>query len=145
MPYYFECLQVISESRTTESLQMKVATLQSQDLVSRRDLSAAYRNLGIDQTSARSLSDDRVLEIFQARQSDLGPSAAEDARQALNKIGTSRQSQRLLRTSRQSIDTYEDALAWLGNGVTKDTSDEGIVAVFAIRVSARNFETPQYY
>ena len=43
--YYYKCLQVIAESRDTERLQMKVAMLASQDLVSRRDLAAAYRRL----------------------------------------------------------------------------------------------------
>lgn len=140
LSYYFECLQVISESRATETLQMKVATLQSQDLVSRRDISAAYRHLGVDIASSQTLSDDRLLEIFQARLVDLGPSAAEDARQALNKIGTARQSQRLLRTSRQSIDTYEDALAWFGNGVDANTPDDGIITIYTLRVSARLFQ-----
>ncbi|WPG98034.1 Hypothetical protein R9X50_00081800 [Acrodontium crateriforme] len=135
LPYYFECLQVISESRVTESLQMKVATLQSQDLVSRRDISAAYRHLGIDISSSQTLSDDRILEIFQARLVDLGPSAAEDARQALNRIGTARQSQRLLRTSHQSIDTYDDALSWFGNGVDANTPDDGIITIYTLRVN----------
>ena len=114
---------------------MKVATLQSQDIVSRRDISAAYRYFNIPLSEAKNIEDHRILELFQAQQPDLGPAAQEGSRAHLYKIGVSRQSSLLLNASRESVDTYEDALAWLGNGVTKDTADEGILAVLAIRVS----------
>ncbi|KAI7287681.1 cysteine proteinase [Hortaea werneckii] len=135
LPYYFECLQVISESRQTEQLQMKVATLESQDLVSRRDLHAAYRYLNIPQSEASKLDDQRVLELFQAQQPDLGPAGAEEARQALYRIGTARQSQILINASRQSVETYDDALSWLGNGADKNTPDDNLIAIVAAKVA----------
>lgn len=113
---------------------MKVAMLSSQDVVSRRDLLAAYRYLNIQPGDANTLSDERIIELFQAQQPDLGAVAAEEARQALNKIGTARHSQLLVNTSRQSVDTYEDALTWLGNGANKDTSDDTILAILAAKV-----------
>ena len=133
--YYFECLQVITESRYSESLQTKVAMLQSQDIVSRRDLSAAYRSLNISIAESRTISDERIIEKYQAQQPDLGAVAQEEARGHLYKIGVARRSDTLIKASRQSVDTYEDALNWLGNGVNKGTSDEGILAVFSIKVS----------
>ncbi|KAK3720578.1 ubiquitin-specific protease ubp2 [Vermiconidia calcicola] len=133
--YYFECLEVITEDRRTEQLQMKVAKLQSQLVVSRRDLTAAYRYFSISNAESQKVSDERVIEIFQARQSDLGAAAQEEARQHLYKIGVSRNSGRLISASRQSVDTYEDALSWLGNGADKNTSDEGILAVLAIKTA----------
>ncbi|KJX94272.1 ubiquitin carboxyl-terminal hydrolase like protein [Zymoseptoria brevis] len=123
-PYYLECLQVITAARGTEQLQLKVATLESQDLISRRDLTNAYRSLNCTRTE----SDERILGLFQVRQSDTGPSGQEDLRQALYKIGMSRQSQRLINASRQTIETYEDALLWIGNGVDKNTADEMLLA-----------------
>ncbi|KAK5125256.1 hypothetical protein LTR85_000932 [Meristemomyces frigidus] len=135
LPYYFEGLQIITESRGTEQLQMRTATLASQDVVSRRDLSAAYRFLNIPQADAKNLSDERIIELFQAQQPDLGVVAAEEARQALNKIGTARQSQLLINASRQSVDTYEDALSWLGNGASKDMSDDSLLAIVAIKTA----------
>lgn len=132
--YYFECLQIISESRNTEALQMKVATLSSQDLVSRRDLSAAYRHLQVH-GDARNLSDERIVEVFQARVGDLGVTAADEARQALYKIGQFRQSQVIINASRQSVDTYEDALSWLGNGASKQSSDDSLLAILTVKAS----------
>ena len=114
---------------------MKVATLSSQDVVSRRDLSAAYRFLNIHPPEASKLSDEGIIEIFQAQQPDLGATVAEEARQALNKIGTARRSQLLINASRQSVDTYEDALSWLGNGATKDTSDDTLLAIHGSKVT----------
>ena len=133
--YYFECLQVVTEGRYSEQLQTKVAMLQSQDVVSRRDLSAAYRSLNISVAESRTISDERIIEKYQAHQPDLGAVAQEEARAHLYKIGVARNSQTLIRASRQSVDTYDDALSWFGNGVNKDTSDEGILAVFSIKVS----------
>lgn len=135
-PYYLECLQVITEDRQTEQLQMKVVTLQSQDIVSRRDLTAAYRFLNISVVDAKNASDLRIVELFQAQQSDLGVGAQEEARAHLYKIGVSRNSTLIINASRQSVDTYEDALSWLGNGVDKSTSDDGILAVYGMKVSS---------
>ncbi len=113
---------------------MKVATLQSQDIVSRRDISAAYQFLNITNSEAKTIDDARMIERFQAQQSDLGIAAQEIARSHLYKLGIARQSTLLINASRQSVDTYEDALSWLGNGATKQTPDEVILAVLAIRV-----------
>lgn len=132
-PYYFECLQVIADARQTEDLQVKVATMESQDMVSRRDIDKAYRSLHVPEPVAQQ-SDSRILDCFQARLGDLGHQAADDARQALWKIGTSRASQQLIRASQQSVETYEDALAWLGNGLNEKSADDAIVAVLAIKV-----------
>ncbi|EME77564.1 uncharacterized protein MYCFIDRAFT_114189, partial [Pseudocercospora fijiensis CIRAD86] len=143
-PYYFECLQVITDSRTnSESLQLKVATMSSQDLISRRDLTAAYRYLDIE--PGAHVDDERIINLFHSRQSDLGKQAQEEARQALYKIGVSRGSQRLINASKQTLETYDDALTWLGNGVTKDTPDESLLAVVATKTTdnAENMELAQ--
>ena len=143
--YYFECLQEITDSRHTEQLQMKVATLESQDVVSRRDISAAYRYLNIPLHEGAQHQDARLLDLFQARQSDLGQSAQEEARTHLYKLGVARGSQLLINASRQSVETYQDALSWLGNGVNKDTPDEALLAVVAIKTaeSSANEEIAQ--
>ena len=113
---------------------MKVATLQSQDIVSRRDLSAAYRFLNISPLESKTVPDSVIIERYQAQQPDLSAASQQEAREHLYKIGVSRKSTLLLNASRQSVETYEDALSWLGNGVSKNTSDEGILAVFSIKV-----------
>lgn len=133
--YYLECLQVITESRYSEQLQMKVATPQSQHIVSRRDLTAAYRFLNISPAESKLISDAQVIERYQAQQPDLSAHTQQEAREHLYKIAVSRNSPLLMNASRQSVETYDDALSWLGNGVNKDTPDEGILAVLAIKVS----------
>lgn len=129
-PYYLECLQVVAENRNTEQLQIKVATLASENIVSRRDLSAAYRALGV----ASSESDERVLNLYHVLISDAGSAQQDDARQALYKIGLARGSQRLIKAAQQTMDTYEDALAWLGNGASKDTADDMLLSLVALKV-----------
>ncbi|KAF1818761.1 cysteine proteinase [Dissoconium aciculare CBS 342.82] len=133
-PYYFECLQVVAESRGTEKLQLKVAMLASQDLVSRRDLSAAYRLLNVPVHDAHNYDDVRILDQFHVRQSDLGVQAQEDARQALYRIGMARGSTRLINASRQLVETYDDALTWIGNGVNRETTDESLLAVVGMKI-----------
>ena len=53
----------------------------------------------------------------------------------LYKIAVSRNSDVLMAASRQTIETYDQALTWLGNGATKDTPDDMITTIFALRVS----------
>lgn len=130
-PYYFECLQVIAEHRSTEQLHLKVATLASQDLVSRRDLKVAYDTLRIDPSE----TDERVLNLYYVWISDIGAEAQENARQALYKIGLVRGSQQLINTAQRVMETYEDALQWLGNGVDKATPDDMLLSIVPIKVS----------
>ncbi|KAF2207210.1 hypothetical protein CERZMDRAFT_71801 [Cercospora zeae-maydis SCOH1-5] len=128
--YYFECLQIIAEARKTEELQTSLALVESRGLISRRDLAAAYRYLDISPTDAQTSDDERILNLFYVRISDSGPEAKEEARHALRKIGIVRQSQRLIRAAEQTIETYEEALDWLGNGANRTTQDEWLM-VFA--------------
>ena len=114
---------------------MKVATLKSQDIVSRRDVSAAYRFFNVTPAESKTTEDSRILQLYQARIPDSGPQTQQEAREHLYKLGVIRNSNLLINASRQSVDTYEDALSWLGNGVNKDTSDDNILAVVAIKVS----------
>jgi ubiquitin carboxyl-terminal hydrolase 25 len=134
LPFYLECLQVITDARSTETLQTKVAVLQSQGVFSRRDITAAYSALNIGLDEAGSISDDRIIGLYQSQLPDVGASRAEELRQALYKLGVVRQSPALLQAAQQMVDTYEDALRWLGNGAGKETEDEGIVAVYGVKV-----------
>lgn len=113
-----------------------MATLASQDVVSRRDVFAAYRYFSIPPSESKNCDDSRILDAFHARQSDQGPAAQEQAREHLYKIGVSRQSNLLINAARQSVETYEDALSWLGNGVNKDTADDVLLSVLTVKVSS---------
>ncbi|QIX00141.1 hypothetical protein AMS68_005658 [Peltaster fructicola] len=131
-PYYFECLREIAQFRNTEALTMKVAVLESQGCITRHDLREAYSFFGLSQGGGGA-DDDRILNLYQAQQPDLSAEAAEKSRVMLGRIGTARGSQVLMNASTQSIETVEEALAWLGNGVGKETSDDMLTTVFAIK------------
>lgn len=137
--YYLECLQVIAESRQTEELQTKAVLLESGGYISRRDLARAYKYLDIPPGDAGAADDERILNLFYVRTSDSGTEAKIEARTALKKIGHARQSQRLIRAAEQTIETYEEALDWLGNGATRDTSDEHLI-IFAATKMEENAE-----
>lgn len=109
--------------------------MQSQGEVSRRDLSAAYRQLGVAIHEAEQADDERIMNLFQVRQTCSGPAVQEDNRQALYKIGMHRGSQMLINASRQSIDTYKDALTWLGHGANASTEDDALIAIAGAKVS----------
>ena len=132
--YYFECLQVIAAGRSSEYLQTKVAMLESQECISRRDIRAAYRFFGVSPAEQGRFSDEEVLNAFSARLPDLSPAVQIEARAHLYKLGVACSSQRLINASRQTVETYEDALTWLGNGVGEETNDEMILSVVAVKV-----------
>jgi ubiquitin carboxyl-terminal hydrolase 25/28 len=127
-PYYFDCLQSISDHRQSEDLQVKVATLQSQGMVSQRDLRAAYRFLDVNPGD----TDDHIANKFSVRQSNSGSQAQEAGREALQKIGMARASQRLIRAAKQELETYEDALRWLD--AQKDTDDSFIETLVTVKL-----------
>lgn len=133
--YYFECLQVISSGRNSEQLQMKVAMLESQDTVSRRDINAALSAFSILPREKDHISDQNIINRFQALIGDQSAPAQQQSRDHLFKLGIYRNSSILINASRQSVDTYEDALTWLGNGVSKDTPDDALLAVYNLKVS----------
>lgn len=133
--YYFECLQVITSGRNSEALQMKVAMLESQNAVSRRDVNAAFSAFNILPRDRNSFSDQEIIDRFQALLGDQAPAAQQRSREQLYVLGAYRNSTLLINASRQSVDTYEDALTWLGNGVTKDTPDDALLAVYQLKVS----------
>lgn len=133
--YYLECIQAISEFRGTEQLQIKVATLQSQDMVSRRDLRAAYHFLGVMSSD----SDEHILNNFSARQANSSRHTQDENRQALGKIGLVRQSTMLIKASKQELETYEDALNWLG--ADKSIDDSFVVSMLAMRTEDNPSDT----
>ena len=134
-PYYFECLQVITAGRNSEQLHMKVAMLESENTLSRRDVNAAFSAFNITFQERNTLSDQEIVDRFQSYLSDQAPPAQQRSREHLYKLGAHRNSSVLINASRQSVETYEDALTWLGNGVTKDTPDDALLAVFQMKVS----------
>lgn len=134
-PYYFECIQVIARQRGSEDLQIKMTMLESKGLVSRRDLSEAYRYFDLP-ADGRQVDDDRIYSMFKAREPDLGVQAQERAREMLGRIGRQRGSKLLTNASMQTIETVQEAYAWLGDGLGPESEDTFVVTFFAMKVSA---------
>jgi len=133
-PYYYECIQSISKQRSSEELQLKTTMLESKGLVSRRDLSEAYRYFHLP-SDGGAADDDRVYNIFQAQHADLSTHEQERAREMLGRIGRRRGSKLLMNASQQTIETAQEAYAWLGNGLGPETDDSFVVTIFSLRVS----------
>lgn len=113
---------------------MRVAMLESQNTVSRRDVNAAFSAFSILPRERNTVTDQEVIDRFQALLPDQAPAAQQRSRENLYKLGAYRNSKTLINASQQSVDTYEDALIWLGNGVTKDSADESLLAVLGVKV-----------
>ncbi|GAB7363300.1 hypothetical protein MBLNU230_g3581t1 [Neophaeotheca triangularis] len=133
--YYLECLQEITSARGSEQLHIKCATLESQGLISRRDLNEAYKTLAVPPVSAHTYSDDRIVGLYQARTTDSSPAVIENLRKAVHTIGTSRNSSVLTNAAKDSVETYDEAINWLGNGATKDSPDEYLLTAYAIKIA----------
>jgi hypothetical protein len=133
-PYYYECIQSIAKQRSSEDLQLKTTILESKGLVSRRDLSEAYRFFNLNSDS-RSVDDDRIFNLFQAQHADSGVHGQERAREMLGRIGRSRGSKMLINASQQTIETVEEAYQWIGNNLGPDADDSFVVTMLTVKVS----------
>ena len=133
-PYYYECIQAIEKQRGSDELQLKTTMLESKGLVSRRDLSEAYRYFHLP-ADGGAADDDRIYNVFQAQHADLGVQEQEKAREMLGRIGRRRGSKLLLNASQQTIETAQEAYAWLGNGLGPETDDSFVVSIYSLRVS----------
>ncbi|KAF2707431.1 cysteine proteinase [Pleomassaria siparia CBS 279.74] len=131
-PYYFECLQDIAIGRKSEELELTVLKLASTGQTNRHEVISAYKYLGIDPAHAPVLGDDHIVGIFRSRLLDIGPAAAEESRRQLRIIGNARGSDVIKQVATETIETYEQALAWLD--LTRDQSDEFIGTMYAVKV-----------
>ncbi|CAI6338812.1 unnamed protein product [Periconia digitata] len=130
-PYYFECLQDLAVGRGSGFLQEDVAKLASKDCVSRRDLERAYRFFGIDPLHTSVLSDNFIVGVFKSRMADMGPSMANDLRSHLRIIGQARGSDSLKAAANDTIETYEQAIAWLG--IEEHHDDDIVRAMYSLK------------
>ena len=94
--FYFDSLLAATSKRNSESLQVTVATMASQGLVSSRDVEEAYNYFAIGTRAAPLLVDEHILGIFQSRLADSGPGQEAELRKRLRIIGQARGSATLL-------------------------------------------------
>jgi ubiquitin carboxyl-terminal hydrolase 25/28 len=131
-PYYLECLQDLAVGRNSDKLQMEVATLASQGIPNRRDLDAAYRYIGMEPAHGSSLSDEFIINQVRARLPDISQPEREELRRQLRIVGDARNSEAMRREASETIDTYEEALSWLG--LDHSQPDDFVRTMFTIKV-----------
>jgi ubiquitin carboxyl-terminal hydrolase 25/28 len=137
--YYFECLQDLAVGRKSEILNTQVAILASQGVSNRKDVANAYRFIGMDPGHAYMLTDDHIIGQFKSRLQDIGPAAVEETRNALRIIGNARNSDRIRQAASNAIETYEQALGWLG--LDDNVQDEYITAMYGMKVGDNPSDT----
>ncbi|KAF2737905.1 cysteine proteinase [Polyplosphaeria fusca] len=131
--YYFECLQSIGRGRDSYDLNSQVAVLASQGLTDRKDVHAAYKYFGLSLDHIELLSDDFIVSQFRSRLQDISSSMAQEAREKLRIIGHARHSQLMLQEASDAIETYEQALSWLG--LDSSQPDDFVVTMFGVKIS----------
>ncbi|KAF1970373.1 ubiquitin C-terminal hydrolase-like protein [Bimuria novae-zelandiae CBS 107.79] len=141
-PYYFECLKDLAKGRDSDALSTECAILASQDLVTRQEINQAYRTLAIDPSHVALLSDVIITEQYKARLSDIGPAQLEEAKNALRVIGIARDSDLIKRTASSTIETYQEALAWLNLPDSAVASDDMVTSMFTSKLIDHPTEEP---
>ncbi|KAJ9647333.1 ubiquitin-specific protease ubp2 [Coniosporium tulheliwenetii] len=132
-PYYFECLEDLSRGRNSETLNMKVAMLSSEGKISRKDVSNAYAYFNIEMSHVPHISDDHIIGQFQSRLSDIAASQAPEMRRQLRIIGEARGSSKILNAADNALETYDQALSWLG--ATAGLTDDFILTCYTAKIS----------
>ena len=129
-PYYFDCLSDLAIGRESEVLNLKASTLSSQGVVGRKAIDSAYRYLGFN--THDTFSDQTIIDRYQSRLVDTGPSGQAELRDKLKTLATARQSSVLADAANDTINTYPQALLWLG--AESHYTDEAILTLFAAKV-----------
>lgn len=135
IPYYFDCLQQLAQGRQSEFLTIKTSEISAQGVVGRKDLVEAYKDLGITDNlqTAKSQPDSYIINLYRALVTDCGPERRARARNSLQKVGQSRGSKAIMNAASDTVETYEEALAYLG--ADGDMNDEAITALYGTKVS----------
>jgi ubiquitin carboxyl-terminal hydrolase 25/28 len=113
-------------------LETQVAVLASSGVTSKRDLDRAYQYFGIDPAHANVISDEHIIGGFKARLSDISPLQAEEARKQLRVLGDARHSDRIRAEASDSIETYEQAMAWFD--LEMNAVDDFVQTMYSIKV-----------
>lgn len=128
-PYYYDCLCKIAQNRNSESLQLKATMLESEGIFGRRAIEEAYQFLDVDP----SVSDTFIADKYRSRYDDTGPSMRPRMKEMLQRLVYARQSQELFNIVTDSLESYQQALSWLG--AKEEYNDEAIITLHTTKVS----------
>lgn len=131
-PYYFEALQALAIGRKSDWLETQVQIFASQGHTNRREVEEAYRFIGMEPSHAHHITDDHIIGQFKSRLADISPSAVIETRNALRIIGFARKSKKIEEEASNAIETYNQALSWLG--LMEEQPDDFVVTMYTIKV-----------
>ncbi|THW59191.1 cysteine proteinase [Aureobasidium pullulans] len=131
-PHYFDCLQDLATGRSSEQLILKSSKLASQNVLSKKDIDQAYKALGIDPDRQKTVGDEEIIGIYKSRWSSSGPTGRSDLKVALRTLGNARSSRPMLDAAADTVETYEQALAWLD--ANESQADDTIIALYGVKV-----------
>ncbi|EKG16632.1 Peptidase C19 ubiquitin carboxyl-terminal hydrolase 2 [Macrophomina phaseolina MS6] len=131
--YYYECLADLATGRRSEELDMKKAMEESKGIVSRKDALQALRRFNLEPDRFASYTDEYIINQFRARVQNVGSYEVPELRAHLKKIGAYRQSQTIMDAAADVIQTYEQALSWLGADATN--GDDQVIALATLKKS----------
>ncbi|CAD0085713.1 unnamed protein product [Aureobasidium mustum] len=97
-----------------------------------QDINQAYKALGIDPEMQKTVDDEQLIGIYKSRWSDSSATGQVDLKTALKTLGQARNSRYILDTAADTVETYEQALAWLGADATQ--ADDTIVALYGVKL-----------
>ncbi|KAL9047175.1 MAG: hypothetical protein Q9214_000187 [Letrouitia sp. 1 TL-2023] len=135
-PYYLECLQGIAEGRDSEDLRILAAIEASSGKVSYKDIREAYKDLSLHDQSS-DLDDTTIIGTFKSRIAD-SPKQEAQLRRALQIIGQSRSSDKILSVAARSVTNYEQALSYLN--ATDDMDDAFLLSMYHVQVNEKPSE-----
>ncbi|KAI9888630.1 MAG: ubiquitin-specific protease ubp2 [Vezdaea aestivalis] len=140
--YYYDCLIGIADGRNSDSLSISVATYASEGAIGRKDIANAYESFSLNPNST-SLTDNDIINAFRNHMDDSSKEQEPTLRQRLHVIGCARNSKEILSFANKTIETYDDALAYLD--ASKDTPDDFVVAVAASKISEHKEDTEKVH
>ena len=129
-PFYMTYLKQIKELRSSEVLDTKLATEYSIGKYSSEGLAESYKYFGLSQTIT--YEDDFIIGAFKSRLQD-APKQESEMRQALRIIGDHRKSKRIAAVAGDILDTYDEALVFLG--AVNTTTDEFIESLYTTKIA----------
>ncbi|KAF4308324.1 Peptidase C19 ubiquitin carboxyl-terminal hydrolase 2 [Botryosphaeria dothidea] len=139
--YYYECLADLASGRRSEELDMKKVMEESKGIVSRKDALQALRRFNLEPERLASYTDEFIINQYRARVGNVGAYEVPELREHLRKIGVYRQSQAIMDAAGDVIQTYDQALAWLG--ANDSNGDDQIVTLATIKKSDEPSSEPK--
>ncbi|KAB2575689.1 Ubiquitin carboxyl-terminal hydrolase 2 [Lasiodiplodia theobromae] len=139
--YYYECLADLAEGRRSDELNMKKAIEASKDIVSRKEAMQSLRRFNLEPERFATYTDEYIINQFRVRVPNVGLAEVQDLRGHLWKIGAYRQSQTIMDAAGDIIQTYEQALSWLG--AEAGHGDDQIIAVAGLKKSEEPSSEPK--